>query len=96
MSKKLSVETLEKKCRRYNAIRDEIERLKAEQEAIRNTLEEQVDDHSYAVYGAWEVDWTRRNNSKTDYARMFKEHPEIKKADYTTVTTSYAISLKRK
>lgn len=93
---KLATTTLEKKCRRYDAIRAEIEALEKEQAEIRKALEEQVEDHSIAVYGAWVVDWTRRNNSKTDYARMFKEHPEIKKADYTTVTTSYAISLKRK
>ena len=46
MSKRLTEATLEKKCRRYDAIRLEIEALEAEREAIRNTLEEHDDDHA--------------------------------------------------
>lgn len=88
-------ETMEKKAREYNSLREQAQEIEKKLKALRADFEAQTEDHEPRQYGAWSVKWTERNTTRVDSKRLFEEHPEINKSDYETTSKSYAIALSR-
>lgn len=88
--------TLEKKARRYEEIKTQMEALEKEQKAIRKDLAENSDGYKLKQYGARVVDWIMKRTKKTDWEKMLADHPEIDISKYVSYSIIYAISVKKR